>query len=51
VHETAKARGREAALATHEYVQENPWNAVGIAAGIGLLVGLLVAVSITRNDD
>jgi ElaB/YqjD/DUF883 family membrane-anchored ribosome-binding protein len=51
VHESAKAKGREAALATHEYVQENPWNAVGIAAGIGLLVGLLVAVSITRSDD
>jgi ElaB/YqjD/DUF883 family membrane-anchored ribosome-binding protein len=51
--ETAKARGREAALATHEYVQDKPWNAVGIAAGVGLLIGLMLAASMTRggSDD
>ncbi len=51
--ETAKARSREAALATHEYVQENPWNAVGVAAGVGLLIGLVLAASLTRggSDD
>ena len=49
--ETAKARGREAAQVTHEYVQENPWNAVGIAAGIGLLIGLVLAASVTRGGD
>ncbi len=32
---------KDAARATEVYVQENPWAAVGIAAGIGLLVGLL----------
>jgi ElaB/YqjD/DUF883 family membrane-anchored ribosome-binding protein len=51
VHETAKAKGREAALATHEYVQENPWNAVGIAVGVGLLVGLVIAASFSRDND
>jgi ElaB/YqjD/DUF883 family membrane-anchored ribosome-binding protein len=35
-------KGRVAAKATDEYVHEKPWNAVGIAAGIGLLVGLLI---------
>jgi ElaB/YqjD/DUF883 family membrane-anchored ribosome-binding protein len=33
---------KEAAKATDVYVRENPWNAVGIAAGIGLILGLLL---------
>lgn len=33
---------REAAQAADEYVRENPWSAVGIAAGIGLVLGLLL---------
>jgi len=32
---------REAARATDAYVHENPWKAVGVAAGFGLLIGLL----------
>ena len=36
-------KGREAVRATDDYVQENPWKAVGIAAGIGLVIGLLVS--------
>ena len=35
-------RTKQAAKATDEYVQENPWRAVGIAAGVGLVVGLLI---------
>ena len=38
----AMDRGREAARATDEYVRDNPWQSVGIAAGIGLLLGLLL---------
>jgi ElaB/YqjD/DUF883 family membrane-anchored ribosome-binding protein len=34
----AKLVGR----ATDDYVQDNPWRSVGIAAGVGLLVGLLI---------
>ena len=34
---------RQAARATDDYVHENPWQAVGIAAGVGLLVGMLIA--------
>lgn len=33
---------KEAAKAADAYVRENPWNAVGIAAGIGLVLGLLI---------
>jgi len=35
-------RGKEAARATDDYVRENPWQAVGVAAGIGLVIGLLI---------
>ncbi|HTE15883.1 MAG TPA: YqjD family protein [Burkholderiales bacterium] len=33
---------KEAAKATDEYVHDNPWHAVGIAAGVGLIVGMLI---------
>jgi ElaB/YqjD/DUF883 family membrane-anchored ribosome-binding protein len=36
-------RSKQAARATDEYVRENPWRAVGIAAGIGVLVGMLIS--------
>jgi ElaB/YqjD/DUF883 family membrane-anchored ribosome-binding protein len=36
------ARTREAAKATDEYVHENPWKAIGAAAGVGLVIGLLI---------
>ena len=35
-------KGREAAKTADVYVRENPWNAVSIAAGVGLVVGLLM---------
>jgi ElaB/YqjD/DUF883 family membrane-anchored ribosome-binding protein len=35
-------RSRQAAHATDEYVHDNPWTAVGIAAGVGLVIGLLI---------
>ena len=37
------AKSRVAADATDEYVHTHPWEAVGVAAGIALLVGLLLA--------
>ena len=33
---------KEAAKATDEYVHDNPWRAVGIAAGVGLIIGMLI---------
>ena len=35
-------RARAAADATDEYVHENPWQAIGIAAGVAFLVGYLI---------
>ncbi|OGB38985.1 MAG: hypothetical protein A2461_08875 [Burkholderiales bacterium RIFOXYC2_FULL_59_8] len=37
--EKAKAAGH----ATDVFVHENPWKSIGIAAGIGLVVGLLIS--------
>lgn len=36
------AKTKAAAQATDAYVHESPWTAVGIAAGVGLLVGLVI---------
>jgi ElaB/YqjD/DUF883 family membrane-anchored ribosome-binding protein len=36
------AKSKAAAQATDAYVHESPWQAVGIAAGVGLLVGLVL---------
>ncbi|HET7004965.1 MAG TPA: DUF883 family protein [Candidatus Binatia bacterium] len=38
------AKSKEAAEIADDYVRENPWSAVGIAAGIGLVLGLLIRV-------
>lgn len=40
--EALKAKTREVARATDDYVHENPWRSIGIAAGVGLVVGLLI---------
>lgn len=37
------AKTRAAAHATDAYVHESPWKAVGIAAGLGLLLGVLIS--------
>ena len=36
-----REQGRAAAQATEEYVVTHPWQSVGIAAGVGFLLGLL----------
>lgn len=33
---------KAAARATDDFVNENPWQAVGIAAGIGVLLGIII---------
>ncbi len=33
---------KAAARATDDFVNDNPWQAVGIAAGIGLLLGIII---------
>jgi ElaB/YqjD/DUF883 family membrane-anchored ribosome-binding protein len=38
----AMEQTKAAARATDTYVHENPWKSVGIAAGVGFLLGLLI---------
>jgi ElaB/YqjD/DUF883 family membrane-anchored ribosome-binding protein len=33
---------KQAARAADEFVHEHPWKAVGIGAGVGLIIGLLI---------
>ena len=43
VEEQALERAREFAGEADEYVRGNPWQAVGIAAGVGILIGMLMS--------
>jgi ElaB/YqjD/DUF883 family membrane-anchored ribosome-binding protein len=42
VQGSATEMGEEAVRATETYVRDNPWQALGIAAGVGLVLGLLL---------
>jgi ElaB/YqjD/DUF883 family membrane-anchored ribosome-binding protein len=42
IRKSSVDQAREAVESADEYVHKNPWQAVGIAAGIGLLVGVLI---------
>ena len=35
-------RAKAAARATDDYVHEHPWHAIGVAAAVGLAIGLLL---------
>lgn len=42
-------RARKSAAVTNEYVHEQPWQAIGICAGAGAAVGLLLGIVLTRR--
>lgn len=43
VQAVAVQKGKAAAHTTDEFVHDHPWKAVGIAAGVGLIVGMLIS--------
>jgi len=43
LEEGAMARGRQAVKRTDEYVHDNPWQAIGVAGAVGLLLGMLIS--------
>ena len=40
--DAAITRAKAAGRAADDYVHDNPWRSIGIAAGFGLVVGLLI---------
>jgi ElaB/YqjD/DUF883 family membrane-anchored ribosome-binding protein len=42
VKDSAIEHARDAVSSGDEYVRKNPWQAVGIAAGVGIVIGLLL---------
>ena len=43
-------RARQLATTTDSYVRDNSWKAIGVAAGVGLLIGLLTSGITTSRD-
>ncbi len=43
VQSAAIESGKEAVKSADEFVQENPWKAVALSAGVGLVIGLLIS--------
>ena len=43
LQESAVIKAKAAGHATDEFVHENPWKSIGVAAGVGLVVGLLIS--------
>lgn len=39
---TLREKGREVARVTDDYVHENPYRSIGVAAAVGLLIGCLI---------
>ncbi|AMP07701.1 hypothetical protein CPter291_5189 [Collimonas pratensis] len=43
VQAAAIEAGKDIAATADDYVQENPWRAIAISAGVGLLLGLAIS--------
>ncbi len=43
LQEMAFTKAKAAGHATDEFVHDNPWKSIGLAAAVGLVVGLLIA--------
>lgn len=49
IREEALGQASAAAKATDDYVQENPWRAIGFAAAVAGITGLIAGLLITRR--
>jgi ElaB/YqjD/DUF883 family membrane-anchored ribosome-binding protein len=43
LEEGMMARGKLAARQTDEYVHDHPWQVIGVASAVGLLLGMLIS--------
>jgi ElaB/YqjD/DUF883 family membrane-anchored ribosome-binding protein len=48
---TMKEQARTGALSTHRAIKESPYQTIGLAFGVGLLVGLLAWSSLSRRAN
>jgi ElaB/YqjD/DUF883 family membrane-anchored ribosome-binding protein len=51
IYGRVKEKAVEGAKATDQAVHEHPYQAIGIALGVGALIGYFVARRCSRNDD
>jgi ElaB/YqjD/DUF883 family membrane-anchored ribosome-binding protein len=51
IQSAVMAKTRYAAESTDQYVHENPWKVVGIAGGLGFVLGLLMAPRSSHFDE
>jgi len=42
LQDVAVSKAKEVGSTTDEFVHENPWKSIGIAAGAGLIIGMLL---------
>lgn len=47
--DTLRERARQAVGATNDYVHDRPWTSIGLAAAIGLIVGVGVTAAASRR--
>lgn len=47
--QSATKQTRAAAQATDEYVHESPWQAIGVAAGFSIVVGVVTGLLLNRR--
>jgi ElaB/YqjD/DUF883 family membrane-anchored ribosome-binding protein len=49
LEDAAIDKTKEAAAAADNYVHDNPWQAIGITAGVGVAVGLAIGLLLNRR--
>jgi ElaB/YqjD/DUF883 family membrane-anchored ribosome-binding protein len=49
LQQAATEKTRAAAQATDEYVHEHPWQAIGIAAGLNVVIGVVIGLMLNRR--
>lgn len=51
VEDAVAGKTRETARAADAFVHENPWQTLGVGAGLGLAIGILLGVFFDRHQD
>lgn len=49
LQQAATEKTRAAAHATDEYVHEHPWQAIGVAAGLSAVIGVVIGLLLNRR--